>query len=205
MDQSPPRGEARTRILETTWALIAAEGAAVATLVRVAREAGVSRQAVYLFFGNRAGLLDQALRWHDETSGIRTDLRRAAIRRPTREALVAVVDVWFAYLPRIEPVARPMEAAAAAADPDAACAWENRLEAIRSLHRAVLRRIAREGDLVPGWLPDDAADFAYALTHPGTWRRLVIESGWSHDRAVASISTALSTTLLTPAATLKRE
>ena len=57
----PPRGEARAQILETTWRLIETEGAAAATLVRVARETGVSRQAVYLFFGNRAGLLEEVL------------------------------------------------------------------------------------------------------------------------------------------------
>ena len=49
--------EVRTRILETAWRLIGERQDASVSLLEIAREAGVSRQTVYVNFGSRAGLL----------------------------------------------------------------------------------------------------------------------------------------------------
>ena len=48
----------------------------------------------------------------------------------------------------------------------------DRLDFRRAAHRAVIARIAAEGDLASGWTVDIAADLFYAITMPTPWREL---------------------------------
>jgi hypothetical protein len=96
-------------------ALASERGVAGLTLAEVGRAAGVSRQAVYLNFDNRAGLLLAMARRADEASGFVA--RIAATRElPARERFVATLDAWLAHLPTILPVARALEAATITGD-----------------------------------------------------------------------------------------
>ncbi|MGH2626082.1 MAG: hypothetical protein ACRDHY_05470, partial [Anaerolineales bacterium] len=37
----------------------------------------------------------------------------------------------------------------------------------------------KAGGLAAGWTADKAAQLAWSLVHPASWRLLVVESGWS--------------------------
>ncbi|MCB0952277.1 MAG: helix-turn-helix transcriptional regulator, partial [Microthrixaceae bacterium] len=58
--------ETRNRILEAAWSLLAEHGAQI-KLADVAARASVSRQALYLHFGDRAGLLVALVNHMDES------------------------------------------------------------------------------------------------------------------------------------------
>ena len=60
--------ETRRRILQATWELLEQQGAGV-KLVDVADRAGVTRQAVYLHFGDRSGLLVALVDYIDVSLG----------------------------------------------------------------------------------------------------------------------------------------
>ncbi len=195
MSDRIPRGEARGEILKATWTILGNQGAAAATMVGVAKKAGVSRQAVYLFFGSRGGLLNAAMRDHDARSGLEGALRRAAVRRPAAEALMAVTAEWLRYNDAIAPVAGAMMAAAVT-DPEAREAWDERMMAIRAVFAAVLRRLAGEGAFAEGWTVDRAADWAWSETHPARWQQLAIGRGWTADEIVAVTCSAFRHMLL---------
>ncbi|MFN2487225.1 MAG: TetR/AcrR family transcriptional regulator, partial [Acidimicrobiia bacterium] len=67
--------ETRRRILQATWKLIEELGPSI-RLIDAADRAGVSRQAVYLHFGDRAGLLLALVQHIPETLGFQELLAR---------------------------------------------------------------------------------------------------------------------------------
>lgn len=171
--------ETRERILRAAWELVEAQGTGV-RLTDVAGQAGVSRQAVYLHFGGRTGLLVALVKYMDEALGL-GDLGAHVFAAPTGiEALDRMIELHSIYAPRIDAVARMLEAAHHD-DEAVAAAWRNRMQSRLSAHRAIVQRIADEGGLADGWTVDAAADLFYTITMPGPWRELTRELGWTAD------------------------
>lgn len=184
-----------TRILEAALALTAERGVSGMTLAGVAREAGLSRQSVYLIFGSRAGLLTEMTRHKDRTSGISRRFVRALQAPSAADALERTVATWFDYIPDIYPIALALSGAAAS-DPEAAAAWKDRTALIRGTFLSVCRRLEREGALADGWTADRAADFIYAQAHFSTWHHLVKERGWTPADAARRVTSVLAAGLL---------
>lgn len=184
----------RQRILQATWELLEEKGAAV-RLADTALRAGVSRQSVYLHFGDRSGLLLALVDHIDRTLGL-NDLMGSVLAAPTgAEALELVVRMHSVYAPQIDSVVRVLEAAQF--DDDAlGAAWRDRRVARRDLHRSVIARIAGEGKLAPSWTVDLAADLSYASTLPELWRELTLERGWSAAQYAERIALMLQSTLI---------
>jgi AcrR family transcriptional regulator len=171
-------GEAtRHRILEVAWQLIVDHGVSV-SMNEIADAAGVTRQTVHFHFGSRANLLIATARYRDQVEHI-GDQFAAGWGAPTAAAaLEATIRTWFAYVPRILPVARALHNAAAS-DDDAAQAWWDRMDAIHRTIRHVVQRLAHSGDLAPTWTVDEATDIVWAITHPRVWDDLVEHRGWT--------------------------
>lgn len=193
----PALPESHARVLAAAWKLAASHGIDAMTLATVAREAGVSRQAVYLFFGSRAGLLKAMTLYKDDSVGIRERLRDIVRMDPPGEALTPLVSAWFGYCPQIEPVAHALTGAAVT-DADARQAWSERMAGLRALFLRLCRRIAEDGQLAQGWSEREAADFIYAQTHFHNWRHLTVECGWTTERAADRIAALLRQALLRP-------
>jgi AcrR family transcriptional regulator len=174
--------DTRARILATAWELVLAHGATAVRMRDVAAAAGVSRQLVYIHFGDRAGLLVAMARDHDERSGF---VERVAATRelPPAEGFEALVREWFAYLPEILPVAAGLQAAAAAGD-ETAAAWSDRMRDLREAFRIAVARLRRDGLLARGWTVDAAADWVWMRSHLSGWQQLVVERGWTPRRYV---------------------
>ena len=172
--------DTRTRILDAAWDAVLAHGVEALTLSAVADSASVSRQAVYLHFRNRAGLLIAMARHQDTASGFAERVAETTALEP-RDAFDALLRAWFDYLPQILPAARALEAAAITGD-DGAAAFDDRMQEWRKVIRSALRRVAGEQQLAPGWSTDAAADWVWSRVHPSTWERLVTERGWSRRR-----------------------
>jgi AcrR family transcriptional regulator len=170
------------RILQTAWEHLRNHGEIV-SMSEIARACGLSRQAVYLYVGSRAGLLVQMVRHHDDRSGLAGRFERATGLSPATAALEATLRVWFDYVPEILPAARALMAAAYH-DADARQAMENRMEAMRFMLRGIVVRLLDEGRLDPSWKIDRAAEALWSLTHFRTYHDLVIGRGWSPGRFI---------------------
>ena len=187
--------DTRNRVLDVAWRLIVANGDATLSLVDVAREVGLSRQTLYLLFGNRAGLLLAMVERMDTGSDIGARLTLARQAHPPQRAFEPCIRLWFDYLPKIFPVARALNAAAAAGDVEARAAIESRMKLLRGHFLQMARALQDEGALRAGWTPASAADWMFALTHVHMWQRLVVDGGWKPkeaiDRTVACLRDAL--------------
>ena len=186
--------ETRNRILDASWHLVAEHGARV-RLSDVAEEAGVSRQAVYLHFGDRAGLLVALVQHMDETLDLATSLAEVHAA-PTGAALLAsAMRLNTTFWGQVRPVAQVLEAAQHD-DAELRTAWRDRMQFRRSTFRGMVEALVERGELADAWTVDDAADTLYAVAHFDTWRELVAELGWSDERYVEAMTRLLCGALL---------
>jgi AcrR family transcriptional regulator len=193
--------DTKARILDAVWRLVTRRGRADLTMGDIARAVGLSRQAVYLHFPNRAALLVAAVRHFDEQHGdVAARERRRAL--PPVESFEAGIRAWLAYLPQVLSVAGALEAAAMVGD-EGADAWHDRMRYLREGQRYYVARLAEHGLLADGWTVDEALDWMWARTHPSVWRHLVVEQGWDRDRFVDRVVRSLVAELVAPPARVK--
>lgn len=172
--------QTRAAILETTWSLIVKKGRLDVSPAEIAEVSGVSRQTVYLAFGNRAGLLTATARHRDQQSDHVERLRRISSADDVDlDAFERYLGVWIDYLPLIYPVAILLDAAALT-DREAASALDDRMKgALLAGLRHMLKQLAKRGELADRWKPDRAAELVWSAIQPSAWRQLVVECGWS--------------------------
>lgn len=185
----------RREILAAAWSLVE-DGDTEVRLVDVAARAGVSRRAVYLHFGDRAGLLAALVEFMDEAIGVQEMARDVWRPAPAADFLAAVVAFYARLNPRVDPVARMLESRPQ--DAAARAAWRDRMETRRNVHRQIIHRIRADDALAPGWDVDAAADMLHALMLPAVWRELVDEVGWSVDQCRAHLTNLVRSALLAP-------
>jgi AcrR family transcriptional regulator len=187
----------RRRILAVGRRLIEQRGFHGVGLDEIARAAGVSRQAVYLHFRSKTGLLLEmvdyvfateaphalAAQWENATTG--------------RQALAAAIAIHASYEPRVYRFGRALHAARRE-QPAAAAAWNNRMARRRSNYRKVARWLARDGVLRESWSVSEAADLLWALTSFHMFEYLVVEAGWSTRSYAKDIRTVVERALLKP-------
>lgn len=177
--------DTRRRILEATWELIEERGASI-RLVDAADRAGVSRQAVYLHFGDRAGLLLALVEYMPETLRFQELLAHVFDAPTGAEMLQRAVEVHSTYSAKIDSVAQVLEATQYR-DKALGAAWRDRMDRSRVAHRAIIQRIADEGQLADGWTVDAAADLFYTFTMQGPWRELTRELGWTPEQYAENV------------------
>lgn len=176
MSSTPPN--ARHRILRATWSLVARDGAD-ASLADISQEAGVSRQALYLHFGSRAGLLLAAVRHHDTEAGLGQRFEDAVTASSSgANAARAWMNVWLDYLPEVASVAQRLEAAASS-DAAAHEALSERMELQRANLTRVFEWVRQDGALRADLTPSQAAEMMWSLVHVTAWQQLVVECGWT--------------------------
>ena len=186
--------ETRRRILVATWELIEERGSGI-RLIDAAERAGVSRQTVYLHFGDRAGLLLALVEFMPESLGF-PRLFAHVFDAPTgAEMLQRAVELHSTYSAKIDSVAQVLEGAQYR-DKALGAAWRDRMDRSRAAHRAIIQRIADEGQLADGWTVDAAAELFYTITMQGPWRELTREIGWTPEQYAENVSRLLRRSLL---------
>jgi len=190
--------ETRRRILDAAWALLEERGTGV-RIADVAARAEVSRQAVYLHFGDRASLF-VALGDHIDVSFGRDDLRAHVFGAPTGvQSLRRWVHTMSWYTAKIDSVSRILELAAESDDALAAV-WKDRMTGRRNHVRRIAERIAGEGQLADGWTVEAAADLIFTVTLPGPWRVLTSVMGWGQEQYAETIARLLERSVVAGAA-----
>ena len=137
--------ETRRRILDATWELVTERGATL-RLADVAARASVSRQALYLHFGDRSGLLLALVRHMDETLDLADALAAVHVAPDGPSLLEAAMRLNCTFWTQVLPVAQVLEAAQ---HDDAAlgAAWRDRMRFRHSwMHSRTKRRCSNGGD-----------------------------------------------------------
>jgi AcrR family transcriptional regulator len=187
--------ETHRRILEAARQLMVERRGKDVRLEDVAKAAHVSRQAVYLHFGSRAGLLIATARYLDELLGLPERLRPVYEAENAVKALEAKVEFWARYIPDIYGLAKAL-VLAKDSDEAAAAAWQDRMQALYEGCLEVVERLEHEGLLAEEWTVKSAADYFYVTLSLTTWEQLIIERGWSGEEYIQWLKTALMKTLL---------
>lgn len=167
-------------ILDAVWRLLAETGRSELSQNEIAAAAGVTRQAVFYAFGNRAGLLTAALRHRDATLPYMHRFSEIRASGPvTCASITAYTANWLDYLPHVYPVAVLLRAAALT-DADAKAAIDDRLVgALLQGFCAIANALAERRPLPGGRTAASAAEEIWAATHIDAWRLLVVERRWT--------------------------
>ena len=173
---TPPALTTRSRILDAAWGLVAGRGRADVTMGEVADAVGISRQALYLHFPNRASMLLAMVQDFDDRN-IDWPLLEGFRSSSPVDGLDAVVRWWLGYLPALLPIATALEAAALTGE-DGSAAWSDRMGHLRDEFGLHLARVEAAGALAPGWTVATASDWVWARTHPAVWHALAEERDW---------------------------
>lgn len=182
------------RILDATRELVEERGGAL-RLADVAERAGVSRQAVYLHFEGRSGLLVALVRDMDESLDLAGSIDEVMTAPHAAELLDRLVLLNATFWSAVHPVAQVLEVGRHTDDALRA-AWDDRMQQRRALFGAVIERLAESTELATDWTVADAAGVLYATLHYDGWRELTHRLGWSEERYVGSITTQLRRSLL---------
>lgn len=196
MSTSESYGDPETRalVLDAAWSEVVERGARV-TLAAVATRAGVSRQALYLHFGDRAGLLVALVQHMDASLDLDESIAAVQAAPDGRSLIEALMRLNTSFWHQVLPVARVLEAAQ---DDDEALgmAWRERMAFRQATFRSMIESLEQRGELDQDWTVDDAAGMLHAVAHLDTWRELVVRLAWTDERYVDVMSRTLARALL---------
>ncbi len=145
---------------------------------RIAKEAGISRQAVYLHFDSRADLLLGLVEMTDRNLDIPREVARIRAIDDRRERVLETVRLSVRLEPQLEEATSVLDVARHS-DPDIAAAWKDRMNQRYAGHGEVWDQAAEAGLLVDGWNAERATDVTVGLTLPCAYRAFVRERGWT--------------------------
>jgi AcrR family transcriptional regulator len=173
----------RTKILQAALDLLFAKDGAGTRMSDVAKQAGVSRQAVYLHFDNRADLLIAATHYLDEQLDTDTRLAPSRTAHSGAERLNAFVTAWGNYIPEIYGVAKAL-IAMENTDAAATAAWRKRMQDMREGCEAAISALKNDGALSSCFTPDEATDVLWNLLSVRSWEHGTIICGWSQEKYI---------------------
>lgn len=176
---SSNRINTKIRILEVTWKLLESGNKAI-RMADIAKASGVSRQALYLHFPNRAELLIATTRHIDTVKNVDERLARSRSASSGVERLHAFIEAWGGYIPEIHGISVALRAMRDT-DKEVAAAWEDRMQAVRQGCEAAVRAIVEDGYLKEELTEVAAVDLLWTLLSVENWERLVHECGWSQS------------------------
>ena len=176
----------RERILNSAWALLEADAVSEVRMSDIAADAGISRQALYLHFPNRAELLVATTRYIDEVKDVDGRLAASRTAASGRERLAAYIDMWCNYIPEVYGVLKAIMAMKDT-DAEAAIAWNDRMQAVRHGCEAAVKALAKDGELTTGLSTKKATDTLWMLLSVRNWEQLTIECGWSQKQYISTI------------------
>ncbi len=192
---SSPRSETKTRILQASLKLLEADDGKDVRMSDIAREAGVSRQALYLHFATRVDLLIATTLYLDEVKG--SDDRLVPSRTATSglARLDAFVEAWGHYIPEVYPVAKAL-LAMKDTDEAAAAAWNKRMQDMREGCEAAVRALDKDTYLDPSLTIEQATDILWTLLSVRNWEQFTRDCAWPQADYVKTLKALARKVLL---------
>jgi len=172
------------RILQAAWKLLEASQDKAPRMIDIAREAGISRQAIYLHFKNCADLLAATTRYVDRINKIDERLAPSRTAKCGIDRLDAFIEAWGNYIPEIYQIAKALMALKDN-DDEAAHAWNDRMQALRHGCEAAVNALKKDGRLTPDFSTEESIDFLWTLLSVRNWEHLTQDCGWSQTQYIA--------------------
>ena len=191
-DQKPTT---RDRILQATLDFVEAHPGREVSMGAVAKAAGLSRQAVYLTFADKADLFIALVRYVDDRRGLPAEIAKVTGAPTGLAALDEMVSLQARMNPALYPAVIALEALRRT-DPAVGQGWRDRLDNRLRGCAAIAERLQTEGRLKDGLGLAEAADLIWTLTSLRQWEDLVVLRGWSaaqYEAAVAALLRAAVT------------
>lgn len=180
---SSKNNETRKRILDASWTLLEANQGQGVRMSDIAKQVGISRQALYLHFSTRSELLIATTRYIDEVKNVEARLELTRNAESGQQRIEAYVEAWANYIPEIYAVARAL-LSMKDTDAAAAMAWDDRMQAFRQGCEAAIEALHRDGILCPDHTVQQATDILWTLLSVRNWEQLTIECGWSQQHYI---------------------
>ena len=187
----------RERILQSAAKLIDATPGTVPSMSEVARASGISRQAVYLHFPDRASLLLDLVAHVDEREGLAGELGKVEAAPDGPAQMRAWVEMQARRNPSIAPLARALDASRHEDSP-AATAWRDRTANRMRGATAIAERLRSEGHMHRSWTTAEAAALVWELASFRVWDDLVNEAGMPPERYTEVVMTSVLAALAAP-------
>lgn len=153
----------------------------------IAKDAGVSRQALYLHFPARSDLLVATTLHIDEIKNVDARLVRSRSAEIGTERLTAFIEAWGNYIPEIYAVGKALMAMGET-DDAAKLAWGGRMQAVRHGCEAAVKALKNDGVLSPDYSVGKATDILWTLLSVRNWEQLRSESGWSQRQYIETMN-----------------
>jgi AcrR family transcriptional regulator len=161
----------------------------------IAKEVGISRQAVYLHFASRTELMIATMNYVDEVKGLYERLEKLQSIPSGIELLEACIDIWGNYIPEIYGLAKAM-LLTKDSDEAMAAAWNNSMGCLRDVCQQTIETLDGEGMLSSEWSPEDATELFWTVISINNWEQLTKECGWSTKQYLDHMKTLLKRTLV---------
>ena len=184
----------KSRILDVTWNLLE-NGDKTVRMSDIAKAAGISRQALYLHFPNRAELLVATTRHIDVVKNVDARLERSRSATSGVERLHAFIEGWGGYIPQIHGMSVALRAMRST-DKEAAAAWNDRMKAVRHGCEAAVQAISQDGSLTRDLTEEAATDLLWTLLSVENWERLIRDCGWTQSAYEKTIKQTAEAALL---------
>lgn len=194
MSSSEP-SSTRDRIINAALKLIELDQRGPVSMVAIAKAAGLSRQALYLTFADKADLYLALVRRVDELRGAAAENEMIRAAPDGERALVALIESQARLLPALQPIANAMDVLRRQ-DPDAEKAWQDRLAARMQLCEPIAQKLADEGLLRADISVRKAADLIWILSSFRIWDDLVNGRGWTAREYAHHITHLLRSSLM---------
>ncbi len=189
----------RERILCAARSIIVADGEEAASMKAIARAAGISRQAVYLHFADRAKLLQALVDYVDEIAGF-ANWRQAVLReREGHLRLRRLAEMRHARSGALKSLVRAVEGARHR-DSAALQAWRDHFRSnVTWIAEHIVGRLAEEGRMHESWSRKDAASLLVVMLSFRAWDDLTHDAGWNAAHYIETLTAAALSALEGPA------
>jgi len=187
----------RDRILSEARELVERGDDGTPNMSKLARAVGISRQALYLHFPDRASLLLALVAHIDEHEDLQSELS-TVVSAPDAAGQIRTWAMMQARRnPRIAALARALDQARHT-DQAASAAWRDRTDNRMRGATMAVTRLREEGRLHSSWTIAEAATLLWELTSFRVWDDLVNDSGLTADRYVEMVTAAALAALASP-------
>ncbi|MDQ2675736.1 MAG: TetR/AcrR family transcriptional regulator [Actinomycetota bacterium] len=186
--------QTRERLLRVTQEVLVERGRGL-RLAEVAERAGVSRQALYLHFGDRRGLILALVRRLDEELALADRLEHVQAAKDGAEMLTRTLRLNTEFWAQVAPIAAILSRSKGE-DEALHAAWRDRMSYRRAAFGRIAKSLEERGELHPEWSVEETAELLFAITHFDSWLESSQELGWSDDHYVGTMSRLLERSLL---------
>lgn len=185
----------RLKILSSTCKLMEERRGINVKMSDIARDAGISRQALYLHFASRTDLMVATVSYIDEIKGVTHRIAKLQEANCAIVKLEAFMLFWGNYIPEIYGLARAL-LNTRDTDEAAASAWDSCMSHLRGMSQKVVESIYQEGLLVAHLDQQEAAELFWALVSIQNWEQLTLECNWSTEKYIDRMTASLKLAFL---------